>query len=221
MKLIETDEVKLRTLTADGDSFRMKIPVLAAGITNQNKRCYSLQVIKRAVEELKGRLKKRSTFGSTSHVKDMELDQVSHVVEDVELDEKSGVANAIVRILGTTKGKNLAAIIKGGGAVGVSARGMGDVDEKGNVKDGYKLLGVDFCLNPSFAFHVNRAAMFESQQIEENDGAVTLSELEKMGLVEDAPKELSEEDLKAKYDFALQAGYRGSLEQYRAILSTK
>jgi hypothetical protein len=205
MQLIETDEVKLRTLTADGDSFRMKIPVLAAGVMNGNKRTYGLSVIKKAVNELKARLAKRSTFGSTSHVKDMELDQVSHVVEDIELDEKSGVANAIVRILGTTKGRNLAAIIKGGGAVGVSARGAGDVDEKGNVKDGYKLLGVDFCLNPSFAFHVNRAAMFESQS------------------VEDGPKELTEDDLRERWTQAVRfAGYKGTLEQYlQSVHSTK
>ena len=213
MNLIETDEVKLRKLTADGDALRMKIPVLAAGITNQNKRCYSLQVIKAAVNELKGRLAKRSTFGSTSHVRDLELDQVSHTVEDIELDDK-GVAHAIVRILGTQKGKNLQAILAGGGAVGCSARGAGDVDEKGNVKDGYKLLGVDFCLNPSFAFHVNRAAMFESASLEE-DEPVTLAELETMGLIDEKPK--TEADLQARYYAAIQAGYKGDFAAYKDV----
>lgn len=219
-QLIETDEIKLRTLTQDGDSFRMKIPVLASGVKNGNGRTYGLSVIKKAVTELKARLAKRSTFGSTAHVKDMELDQVSHVVESIDLDEKSGVANAIVRILGTTKGKNLAAIIKGGGAVGVSARGMGDVDEKGNVKDGYKLLGVDFCLNPSFAFHVNKAMVFESLQTEDNEGAVTLDELEAMGLVDQAPV-VEEVVLQKRFNFALAAGYKGTLEQYKESLKEK
>lgn len=214
-KLIETDEVKLRTLTQDGDSLRLRVPVLQAGVKNLNKRTYSLGVIKQAIQELKGRLSKRSTFGSTSHVKDMELDQVSHVVEDVELDEK-GVAHAVLKILNTTKGKNLAAIIKGGGAVGISARGTGDVDKDGNVKEGYKLLGIDFTLSPSFGFRANKAMVFESLQTEENDGAVTLEELEKFGL---EPLEPVKEDiLRQRYESAVRlAGYKGTFASYKKL----
>ena len=223
MNLTETDEVKLRKLTADGDSFKIKVPVLAAGVLNTNKRCYSLQVIKAAVNELKGRLAKRSTFGSTSHVKDMELDQVSHVVEDIELDDK-GVANAVVRILGTTKGKNLTAILNGGGEVGVSARGIGETDERGNVKDGYRLLGVDFTLSPAFPFHVSKAAMFESAPLEENEtdpavlaakGYATIEELNeamKAGVITEADPE---KILRLKYITARQAGFDGSAEDFR------
>lgn len=200
MQLIETDEVKLRNLTADGDSFRMRVPVLQAGVRNANKRQYSLSVIKQAIADLKVRLNaRRTSYGSTSHVKDMGVDEVSHLVEDVELDEKTGIASAIVRILPTTKGRNLSAIIKNGGAVGVSARGAGDVDADGTVKEGYKLLGIDFTLAPSFNTFADKAMVFESRELEDDDGAVTpLTEVQKAD----------------RFLLALSAGYRGSFQKY-------
>jgi hypothetical protein len=73
---------------------------------------------------------------------------------------------------------------------------------------------VDFCLNPSFAFHVNREAMFESApEVEENDGAVSLAELVEMGLVDEKPK--TEADLQARYYVAIQAGYKGDFAAYK------
>ena len=124
MKLCETNKIELRKLDPDGDSFRMRVPVLSSDQPNLNKRTYPFAVVKAAVEALKAKLQTRSAFGSTRHEKDLEIDAVSHTIEDIELDDK-GTASAVVRILGTARGKNLASIIKGGGSLGVSARGEG------------------------------------------------------------------------------------------------
>jgi len=210
----KTSEIKHTQLTPDGDSFRMRVPVLQADAPpNANKRTYPFAVVKAAVEALKAKLQTRSAFGSTRHEKDLEIDQVSHTIEGIELDDK-GEASAVLRILGTTKGKNLAAIIRGGGSLGISARGFGDVDETGSVKPGYRIAGVDFTLDPSFNFRAGKeCVMFESRSEEDdNSGAVTLKELQEMGLVDEKPK--TEADLKAKYRFAIEAGYKGTLEQY-------
>jgi len=218
MILTEKTEIRKAALTPDGDSFKMRVPVLQADVENANKRRYPFAVVKAAVEELRAKLQKRTTFGSTKHEDSLELDQVSHVIEDISLDEK-GLATAIIRIFGTQRGKNLAAILNGGGALGVSARGVGDVKE-GIVQAGYHLLGLDFVANPSFDFHVGKEAMvFESREVEEDDGAVTLEDLRSFGLVENDP--LAEETLKARYNFALSAGYKGSFEKYRESLISK
>jgi len=217
MELREQNEIKLRKLDQDGDAFRMKVPVLQADVENANKRRYPFAVVKKAVEELKAKLQKRSAFGSTRHEKDLEVDQVSHYVEDIELD-KEGTAFATLKILPTQRGRNLAAIIRGGGGVGVSARGTGDIKD-GIVQAGYKLLGVDFTLDPSFNFRVGKEClMFESRTEEETDGEVTLEELKKMGLIDEGGKELTEDVLKAKYRFAIEAGFKGDFEQYKSIL---
>lgn len=208
-------EVKHTQLTPDGDSFRMKVPVLQSGVKNMNSRTYPLAVVKAAVEELRAKLKKRTAFGSTKHEKDLEVDAVSHYIEDIELDEK-GMATAVLKILPTTKGKNLSAIIRGGGSLGVSARGFGDVDESGNVKPGYRLAGVDFVMDPSFSFRVGKeCAMFESREVEED--TVTDEQLDAMG-AEPFEYPLSEEAIKQRYDNAVRlAGYKGDFKSYRKL----
>ena len=213
-------EVKHTSLTPDGDSFRMKVPVLQADQPNLNRRTYPFSVVQAAVEDLRAKLKKRTAFGSTKHEKDLEVDAVSHIIEDIELDEK-GLASAIIRIFPTQRGKNLAAIVRGGGALGVSARGFGDVDERGNVKPGYRLAGVDFVTDPSFNFHVGKeCAMFESREVEEDDGTVTEEQLKEFGLIENELI-LTKEQLADRYFFAMSAGYRGTFQQYLESLNSK
>jgi hypothetical protein len=211
----KTSEIKHTQLTPDGDSFKMRVPVLQADQPNLNRRTYPLTVVKAAVEDLRAKLKKRTAFGSTKHEKDLEVDQVSHYIEDIELDEK-GTATAVLRILSTQRGRNLSAIIKGGGRLGISARGFGDVDEKGTVKTGYRIAGVDFVMDPSFNFQVGKeCVMFESRSEEdENNGSVTEEKLREFGLIEDGPKELTEDQVKIRWEAAQTAGYRGTLEQY-------
>jgi len=200
-------EVKHTQLWPDGDSFRMRVPVLQADVENANRRRYPFAVVQAAVEDLRAKLKKRTAYGSTKHEKDLEVDAVSHIIEDIELDGK-GLASAIIRIFPTQRGKNLAAIVRGGGALGVSARGFGDVDERGNVKPGYRLAGVDFVTDPSFNFHVGKeCAMFESREVESTDSL--------------AKNPLTKEQLADKYLFALSAGYRGTFQQYCESLNLK
>lgn len=217
----KVSEVKHTGLTPDGDSFRMRVPVLQADTPNANSRTYPLAVVKAAVEDLRAKLKKRTAFGSTKHEKDLEVDQISHYIEDIELDEK-GTAQAVLKILPTARGRNLSAIIRGGGSLGVSARGFGDIDEKGTVKPGYRLAGVDFVMDSSFNFRVGKECMmFESRSEEEDDGVVSEEQLKEWGLVEDGPKELTEKQLNERYRQALFAGYRGSLDEYSKIASSK
>jgi hypothetical protein len=103
-------------------------------------------------------------YGSTSHVApEMGVDDVSHRLLNVTMNGHDAVAEA--SILGTIKGTNLQAILAGGGVVGCSMRGTGDVISESGVdvvQPNHILLGVDVVLNPSFGTNISAKNIFES-----------------------------------------------------------
>ncbi len=222
MELIETTTIldkNARTLTKDDKSLLVRFKLMSAETENENKRVYPRDVLSKAVSDLKARLAKwKSSFALNAHMDDENLDDVSAVLEDVEMTGNDVFATA--KILPTQRGKNVQAILRHGGAVGVSAKCHGEV-KQGRVMPGLILRGFDFCTSPGFGTYATAGNIIESVTVDEEDGAVTLNELEQMGLTDEGGKELTEEDLRAKYGFALQAGFKGSLEQYRAIHSKK
>jgi len=221
MKLNEITETKLKA-TKDGEAFLMRFPFLYAGVKNANSREYPAETIKKAIGKLKDKLTRRSAYGAAGHPKEMEVDDVSHQIVDVDVDEK-GDAWATVKVLPTVKGRNLGVIIKNGGSLGVSSRGSGDVKD-GIVQDNLEIAGVDFVMSPSFDIQVGRAAMFESAPLEENEtdpavlaakGYATIEELNeamKAGVITEADPE---KILRLKYITARQAGFDGSAEDFR------
>jgi len=199
MELRETVET-IKKWNTDGD-LTMKVPVLVAGRKNRNGRTYPIEVVRAAVAELKPKLAKGSTLGSTAHKKSMEVDDVSHIIEDLTLEKDT--LHATIRILPTARGKNLMAILKHGGSLGLSTRGQGDTTADGVVKEGYKLLGIDFTTSPSFDTYTNQA-MFESAPI---------------GKIEVIHETImpSEAEIKRRYEFAKSQGIvKTSFEQYKA-----
>lgn len=221
MELIETATIidkSARTLTQDAKALLVRFKLMSAETENENNRTYPRDVLAKAVSDLKARLtKKKNSFALNTHMDDENVDEVSAVLEDVEMMGNDVFATA--KILPTTRGKNVQVIIKNGGAVGVSAKCNGRV-EKGRVLPGLILKGFDFCLNPGFGTYATAGNIIESVTVEdEEDGMVTLSELEKMGLVEDGQAPIEEEvRLNQRYNFALAAGYKGSFESYKESL---
>lgn len=65
--------------------------------------------------------------------------------------------------------------------------------------------------------------MFESRsEEEENDGSVSEEQLKEWGIIEDGPKELTEQAVNERFRQACIAGYRGDLEKYsRDVLKIK
>lgn len=210
-KLVETIDPKLlEVLSEEKDgTVRLRIPFLLSDTVNGNRRRYPRKVVEQSVGALQTKLQRRDTYGADRHPKDkMEVEDVSHIIDGVDLQE-DGTAVGVIRVLPTTRGKNVSAIIKAGGRIGVSARGLGSVktaaDGIDEVQDDFRLLGFDFVLNPSFAgLTAGKEQILESAPV--GDGA-------------DEEKPLSEEVIKARYEKALGlAGYKGTLEQYRQTL---
>ncbi len=209
MILTETTDTKVQGhFVDDEDEGRLAgVPFLIAGKRNANGRVYSIEIVTKAIDELKKKLKAKRTFGSTKHLeKGLEVDDVSHVIEDVDFDPTSNTAVVDLKILKTAKGRNLLAILRGGGALGLSSRGVGECGKDGVVKS-FNLLGIDFCTDPAAGTFADRSFMFESRQIEED---VSVTE-----------KELTKEQLADRYLFALSAGFKGTFAQYREALDSK
>jgi len=195
------------------DGFNLRFQFMEADKQNLNKRTYPLPILSHAIEEAQAKIDAgASLYGSTDHQVKMGLDDVSHRLLKLEMRNKEAWAEAAV--LPTTKGKNLAVLIKAGGSVGVSARGLGTV-EKGVVQEGYILHGVDCVLDPSFNASVSKANIFESESFsgdEIREGIWWASEI--LGdLLKDG--KLDEASLKRRYEEAvIHAGFKGTLKEF-------
>ena len=172
-ELREIIESKIQVLsekkTKDG-SLYILAPWIMTGEKNRNGRLYSQPLIRREVAKFQDRVKQGSAIGSADHPAGAftTLDNASHIITKLTVD-KDGKGWMEAKILPTSKGKNVIEIINGGGQLGISARGAGTVSPSGIVGDDYKLLGIDFCTNPSEPTAVfNKSNIFESAEFEEN-----------------------------------------------------
>jgi len=211
--LVEKAEfIERRNSTLQDDkALLVRFKLMSAETENENKRIYPSGVLAKAVEALKARLAKvKSSYALTGHKDDENVDDIAAVLEDVEMSGRDVFATA--KILPTQRGRNVQAIIRNGGAVGVSAKCYGEV-KNGLVQPGLVLKGFDFVTAPGFGTFADASSIIESVEVpDETDGATTLEELEKIGL---EPLDVAQEEiLSRRYEFAIQAGYKGTREQY-------
>jgi hypothetical protein len=203
-RLSEKSSPRLELFEDQEGVVRMKFQFLQGGIPTGNGRVYPPQVLKKAVGEFSTRLNTgRSLYGSAGHKRGgMEVPDVSHQIEGLEMDKDNRVW-AKVKVLPTAAGKDLLAILKNGGKLGVSARGVGEVrkNDKGldEVTDSYRLDGCDFVLDPSTGSFVGEEC-FESAEV--------------------SPE--VDEVLREKYVEACRlANYKGTYEEYRRVMGPR
>lgn len=119
----------------------------------ENKRLYPATLWEREIGRLSKQLKEMKVYGELDHPMDgrTQLKRVSHIISDLRLEGDIVVGTA--HILDTTEGRNLKAILDGGGAVGVSSRGFGTTKPnlKGEevVQPDYRLMTFDFVAEPA------------------------------------------------------------------------
>jgi hypothetical protein len=78
------------------------------------------------------------------------LDKVSHLITDLKFEDNNVVGQA--RILDTPMGQIVKGLLEGGVQLGVSTRGMGSLEKRGDamyVKDDFMLNTVDIVQDPS------------------------------------------------------------------------
>lgn len=131
---------------------------------NRNKRNYPVQEIAKAVESLQESIKNKQCFGELDHPLDsriaIELKNVSHMFESLSMNGSN--AHGRIKILETPMGLIASKILEGGGRLGVSSRGTGDVMEGGVVKN-FQCSCIDLVATPS-APNAMPASIYEALQ---------------------------------------------------------
>jgi hypothetical protein len=123
-----------------------------AEVKNGNGRYYSKDLWNREMDKYGELIKERRSMGELDHPESsvINLQNVSHLISDYWWDGDNVMGK--IEILPTPSGNILKELIKAGVTVGVSSRGMGSLEQNGNVmevQDDFELLCWDFVSTPS------------------------------------------------------------------------
>ena len=132
-----------------GKNLFMKGIFIQGGVRNYNERVYPVLEITKAVESISKQLKDGySICGELDHPEELtiNLERVSHVITDLWMDGQNGAGK--LRVVNTPSGNIVRALLEDGIKLGVSSRGVGNVDEKGEVS-GFDLVTIDIVARPS------------------------------------------------------------------------
>jgi len=123
-----------------------------AEVKNGNGRYYSKDLWEREIDKYMQSVKENRAMGELDHPESsvINLKNVSHNIKDMWWDGDNVVGK--IEVLPTPSGNILKALIESGITVGVSSRGMGSLEQRGEVlevQDDFELLCWDFVSTPS------------------------------------------------------------------------
>ncbi len=156
--LIETQLFKpVGTLLTEGKLSERGNPIVegilaTAEVKNGNGRYYSKELWEREIGKYMELVKENRAMGELDHPESqvVNLKNVSHNISDVWWDGDNVMGK--IEILPTPSGNILKALIESGITCGVSSRGMGSLQQRGEimeVQDDFELLCWDFVSTPS------------------------------------------------------------------------
>lgn len=125
------------------------------GIATANGRIYPLGIMSREVTRLQPRLEQSSLYAAVDHPGDgkSRIRDAGALIKGLRIEQDGTIWGKFQIIEDTDCGRNLAAILRAGGSVGVSSRGLGSTtsNESGNevVGEDFRLVSFDFVLDPA------------------------------------------------------------------------
>ncbi len=130
-------------------SLFMKGIFIQGGVKNHNERVYPVKEIARAVDAINEQLSSGySVCGECDHPEELtiNLDRVSHMITQMWMDGPAGMGK--LKILETPMGNIIRTLIESDVKLGVSSRGVGNVDDRGEVSQ-FEIITVDIVARPS------------------------------------------------------------------------
>lgn len=127
----------------------MKGIFIQGGVKNHNERIYPVSEIRNAVETISKQIKDfNGVCGECDHPEELtiNLDRVSHVITQMWMDGPAGMGK--LKILPTPMGNIVRTLIESDVKLGVSSRGVGNVDDNGHVSS-FEIITVDIVARPS------------------------------------------------------------------------
>ena len=147
MKLIKehTEQVKylVEEKLGKGKEYFIEGVFLQSNLKNRNGRIYPVEILDNEVKRYNDEyVNKNRAFGELGHPDSptINLDRVSHMIKSLRRDGDNFIGKA--KIMDTPYGKIVKSLIDEGATLGVSSRGMGSLDRKGDVS----YVGKDFTL---------------------------------------------------------------------------
>ena len=156
--LIETQPLKFspkvltENVSKENGNLIVEGVLATAEVKNGNGRYYAKELWEREIDKYQTLIDERRSMGELDHPESqvINLQNVSHVITEWGWDGDHVMGK--IEILPTPSGKILLELIKNGVTVGVSSRGMGSLEQRGNVmevQDDFELLCWDFVSTPS------------------------------------------------------------------------
>ena len=147
MKLIKehTEEVKylVEEKLGKGKEYFIEGVFLQSNLKNRNGRVYPVEILDNEVKRYNDEyVNKNRAFGELGHPDSptINLDRVSHMIKSLRRDGDNFIGRA--KIMDTPYGKIVKSLIDEGATLGVSSRGMGSLNRKGDIA----YVGNDFTL---------------------------------------------------------------------------
>ena len=122
---------------------------IQADIKNHNERIYPLSEIKNAVNTINEKIDKHGPVCSEAdHPEELtiNIDRVGAIILKMWMEGTNGMGK--LKILNTPKGNIIRTLIESGVKLGVSSRGVGNVDDRGYVSQ-FEIITIDVVVSPS------------------------------------------------------------------------
>lgn len=119
------------------------------GQKNHNQRVYPVNEIRMAVDSINDTLRRgESVLGEADHPEELNIniDRVSHMITEMYMDGPNGMGK--LKILPTPMGNIVRTLLENQVKLGVSSRGSGNVNDRGEVSD-FEIVTVDIVARPS------------------------------------------------------------------------
>ena len=173
--IVEAEDGSEKRLYAEGKIGCCDIPT-------SNGRIYTNAIMRREIDRLQSRINEGSLYAAVDHPGDgkSRIRDTGAIIRGLRIEDNGEIWGKFQIIEDTDHGRNLAALLRAGGAIGVSSRGLGSTSphhESGQelVGDDYRLVAFDFVLDPAVSTAYPR--FFNEQNEEVTDSDVTTDDL--------------------------------------------